>query len=259
MEASSAPRSRSGLAAMRQARSRERVAGGSGLREGRRAERVRPGCAQRWASRGKRAKASSPIRARRLEDLPAPLAPMMATRSPLATWKLTPPSPRTHGLGLPVPNFQVPDLQHHRSIIPSARGRQRRSAVRLFDRSAVSPGDDRPHHSSALPRGTNCPRCGGRMKVIAVIEQDDVIFRFLSPLGLVSAEDPSRAPSDAVAPPPAPKEVVSVPVFDDRPFREAADARCLPKWLPPRRQACPLPCQVTGILLEETQGTMPCP
>ena len=39
-----------------------------------------------------------------------------------------------------------------------------------------------------------CPRCGGRMQVSAVIEQDDVIFRILSHLGLVSAEDPSRAP-----------------------------------------------------------------
>ena len=38
------------------------------------------------------------------------------------------------------------------------------------------------------------PRCGGRMQVIAVIEQDDVIFRILLPLGLVPAEDPSRAP-----------------------------------------------------------------
>ena len=64
------------------------------------------------------------------------------------------------------------------------------------------------------------------MQVIAVIEQDDVIFRILSPFGLVSAEDPSRAPPDAVAPPPAPKEVVYVPVFDDLPFPEATYARC---------------------------------
>ncbi|MBI3085580.1 MAG: hypothetical protein HYY88_07640 [candidate division NC10 bacterium] len=58
--------------------------------------------------------------------------------------------------------------------------------------------------------------------MIAVIEQDDVIFRILSHLGPVLAEDPSRAPPDAVAPPPAPKEWVSVPVFDDLPFPEAA-------------------------------------
>ena len=76
-----------------------------------------------------------------------------------------------------------------------------------------------------------CPRGGGRMKVIAVIEQDAVLFRILSHLGLVPAEDPSRAPLDAVAPPPAPKELVYVPVFDlpvrrtqtgDLPFPEAA-------------------------------------
>ena len=60
------------------------------------------------------------------------------------------------------------------------------------------------------------------MKVVAVIEQDDVIFRILSHLGLVPAEDPSRAPPDDMAPPPAPTEWVCVPVFDDLPFPEAA-------------------------------------
>lgn len=45
------------------------------------------------------------------------------------------------------------------------------------------------------------------MKVIAVIEQDDVIFGILSHLGLVPAEDPSRAPRDDMAPPPGPKEL----------------------------------------------------
>jgi hypothetical protein len=39
-----------------------------------------------------------------------------------------------------------------------------------------------------------CPRCGGRMKVIAAIERDDIIFRILLHLGPVSAEDPSRPP-----------------------------------------------------------------
>jgi len=62
---------------------------------------------------------------------------------------------------------------------------------------------------AAAPRV--CPRGGGRMQVIAVIEQDDVSCRILSHLGLVPAEDPSRAPPDDMAPhmapPPAPKEV----------------------------------------------------
>ena len=60
------------------------------------------------------------------------------------------------------------------------------------------------------------------MKVIAVIEQDDGIFRMLSHLGLVPAEDPSRAPPDDIALPAGPKELVYVPVIDDLPFQEAA-------------------------------------
>ena len=76
-----------------------------------------------------------------------------------------------------------------------------------------------------------CPRCGGRMKVIAVIEQAEVIFRILSHLGLVPAEDPSRTPPDDITLPAAPKELAYVPVFDlpvrrtqtgDLPFPESA-------------------------------------
>jgi hypothetical protein len=59
------------------------------------------------------------------------------------------------------------------------------------------------------------------MKVVDVTEQDDAIFRILSHLGLVSPEGPSRAPPDDVAPHPAPKEWVYVPLFDDLPFPEA--------------------------------------
>ena len=60
------------------------------------------------------------------------------------------------------------------------------------------------------------------MKVIAVIEQNDGIFRILAQLGLVPADDPSRAPPDDIALPAAPKELVYAPVFDDLPFPEAA-------------------------------------
>jgi hypothetical protein len=60
------------------------------------------------------------------------------------------------------------------------------------------------------------------MQVSAVIEHYNVIFRILSHLGLVSPEGPPRAPPDDVASHPAPKEWVSVPVFDDLPFPEAA-------------------------------------
>lgn len=66
------------------------------------------------------------------------------------------------------------------------------------------------------------PRCGGHMKVIAVIYQEDVIYRILSHLGLLLTREPSRSPPDDIALPAARKELIYVPVYDDLPFPEAA-------------------------------------
>lgn len=60
------------------------------------------------------------------------------------------------------------------------------------------------------------------MKVIAVIEQEDVISRILSHLGLLSCDDPSRSLPGDLAALTAPKDLVRVPVDDDLLFPEAA-------------------------------------
>jgi hypothetical protein len=52
-----------------------------------------------------------------------------------------------------------------------------------------------------------CPRCGGRLRLIALIDQASVIQRILAHLGLpteIPAPTPARAPPrlrDAIAPP----------------------------------------------------------
>ena len=47
-----------------------------------------------------------------------------------------------------------------------------------------------------------CPRCGSEMKVVAVIDQEDAIFKILKHLGLLAAPEESRAPP-GTAPSPA--------------------------------------------------------
>ena len=66
------------------------------------------------------------------------------------------------------------------------------------------------------------PRCGRQMKVIAVIDQADVISRIFSRLALMSGEDPSWSSGGNAAAATAPKELVYVAVDDDRRFPDAA-------------------------------------
>lgn len=71
-----------------------------------------------------------------------------------------------------------------------------------------------------------CPRCGATMRVIAVIDQEEVIYRILSHLNLLSPGDgprapPPRGPSAAPATP-GRRELIYEPVFEDLPWPESA-------------------------------------
>jgi transposase-like protein len=75
-----------------------------------------------------------------------------------------------------------------------------------------------------------CPQCGSEMKVVAVIDREDAIYRILRHLGLLAPEE-SRAPPVAAsaAPPPPPQATPhdlfsSTALFADAPFSE------LPAW-----------------------------
>ena len=54
-----------------------------------------------------------------------------------------------------------------------------------------------------------CPRCGGTMKVIAVIDQEEVIYRILSHLNLLAPGDGPRAPPHSGL-----RELIYEPAFD---------------------------------------------
>jgi hypothetical protein len=56
-----------------------------------------------------------------------------------------------------------------------------------------------------------CPRCGATLKVIAVIEDDEVIYRSLSHLNLLSSGDGSRPPPRTEGP----RELIYEPGYDD--------------------------------------------
>jgi len=60
------------------------------------------------------------------------------------------------------------------------------------------------------------------MKVIAVVEQEDVSYCVLSHLSLLSREDHSRSPPADLPRLTALRDFVHVPVYDDLPFPEAA-------------------------------------
>jgi hypothetical protein len=66
-----------------------------------------------------------------------------------------------------------------------------------------------------------CPECGGAMKVISYIQDEDVIWRILNHLGLLEEESvgsSQRGPPDVV--PPA-REITYEPFFDDLPAGKA--------------------------------------
>ena len=71
-----------------------------------------------------------------------------------------------------------------------------------------------------------CPRCGATMRVIAVIDQEEVIYRILSHLNLLSPGDGPRAPpprgSSAAPATTGRRELIYEPVFEDLPWPESA-------------------------------------
>ncbi len=65
-----------------------------------------------------------------------------------------------------------------------------------------------------------CTKCGGTMRVISYIEEDDVIWRILNHLGLLEEEtvgSSERAPPDGLPPV---REITYEPFFDDLPAGE---------------------------------------
>ncbi len=65
-----------------------------------------------------------------------------------------------------------------------------------------------------------CPKCGGEMRVISYIEEEDVIWRILNHLGLLEEEtvgSSERTPPDGRPPT---REITCVPFFDDLPAGE---------------------------------------
>ena len=109
-----------------------------------------------------------------------------------------------------------------------ARG-ERKKAVRLSAVADISPPEERaPAHARAnwarLIRKVYevdpllCPECGGVMKIIAFIEDQDVIFRILSHLGMLEKDEDTaaRGPPEAMLdtaysqiPPEYPEEFVA--------------------------------------------------
>jgi hypothetical protein len=71
-----------------------------------------------------------------------------------------------------------------------------------------------------------CSRCGGTMKVISIIDQEEVIYRILAHLHLLPPGDGSRAlPTEAGSGAPAGvglREPIYEPVCDDLPWAEPA-------------------------------------
>jgi hypothetical protein len=72
-----------------------------------------------------------------------------------------------------------------------------------------------------------CPLCGATMKVIAVIEDEEVIYRILAHLNLLSPGDGPRAPprvlsSVASSVNNVPREPTYEPVYDDPPWPDSA-------------------------------------
>ena len=67
-----------------------------------------------------------------------------------------------------------------------------------------------------------CPRCGGTMKVVAVIERPAVVRQILDHLGLPTAAPSFRAPPDPPDALPAypPREWSYEPLFDDLPVSD---------------------------------------
>jgi len=70
-----------------------------------------------------------------------------------------------------------------------------------------------------------CDKCGGTMKIIAYIQDPDVIFRILNHLNLLPEESPGtlgRSPPDDTAPVRS-AEIVCEPFYDDLEPGEAAE------------------------------------
>ena len=63
-----------------------------------------------------------------------------------------------------------------------------------------------------------CPRCGATMKEIAVIDQEEVIYRILAHLHLLAPGDGPRAPPKSAGL----RELIYEPVFDDLPWMDPA-------------------------------------
>ncbi len=65
-----------------------------------------------------------------------------------------------------------------------------------------------------------CPKCGGEMRVISYIEEEDVMWKILNHLGLLEEEtvgSSERAPPDGLPPV---REIMYEPFFDDLPAGE---------------------------------------
>ena len=75
------------------------------------------------------------------------------------------------------------------------------SPLRLLKDEGIGEGGASEIVRSQAVDPHRCPFCGRRMRVIAVIEQEDVAFRILLHLSFLPADDSLRAPPNDVAPP----------------------------------------------------------
>ena len=113
------------------------------------------------------------------------------------------------------PRSEVPLLLYHGVLAPHARGRRpivgfgssaasQEAAPRQAERGASR--CPRPWAWAALMRRAfgidvlACPRCGGRLRFIATVEDPAVVGTILAPLGLLH---PGPAPPSAARPAPA--------------------------------------------------------
>jgi len=113
------------------------------------------------------------------------------------------------------PRSEVHRLRYHGILAPHARGRR---PIVAFGRSAASQAaaprqaergasrGPRPWAWAALMRRAfgidvlACPRCGGRLRFIATVDDPGVVGTILAPLGLLH---PGPAPPPAARPAPA--------------------------------------------------------
>jgi hypothetical protein len=95
-------------------------------------------------------------------------------------------------LAAPPPRPEVLLLLYHGVLAPHARWRRQ---ILGFGRSAAS---EEAVARRAERGASRCPRCGGRLRFIATVEDARVVGKFLAHLGLLHpADSPGPAPPSA--------------------------------------------------------------